>query len=151
MRVEYGRRRALAIVLGDAPPPADRTTKPIADRVRTDGPLLPPLTLALARWVSEHYLAPPAATIRSFLPPAFLERLELRAERTPAEPPPELQSLDHDVLEQLAPGPRRVRDLVGAEALYRQALNLADNTLGRDHPDTAGTLNNLASLLEAKM
>ena len=59
------------------------TPKPIVDRVRADGPLLPALTLALARWIAEHYLAPPALVIRSMLPPGLLERLELVAERTP--------------------------------------------------------------------
>ena len=59
------------------------TTKPIVERVRADGPLLPPLTLALARWIAEHYLAPPALVIRAMLPPGLLERLELVAERTP--------------------------------------------------------------------
>jgi primosomal protein N' (replication factor Y) len=113
--VEYGRRRAIGIVLGSAARPTDRATKPIADRVRTDGPLLPPLTLELANWVSDHYLAPPAATIRSFLPPGFLERLELRAERTPTAAVGDIEPLDADLLEQLASGPRRVRDLDGPE------------------------------------
>ena len=63
--------------------PSTSTTKPLVDRVRADGPLLPPLTLALARWVAEHYLAPPALVIRAMLPPGLLERLELVAERTP--------------------------------------------------------------------
>ena len=40
-------------------------------------------TLALARWIAEHYLAPPALVIRAMLPPGLLERLELVAERTP--------------------------------------------------------------------
>jgi primosomal protein N' len=64
--VPYGRRQALGIVLGEsAAPPAGREVRAVADRVRADGPLLPPLELALARRVSEHYLAPPVATIRS--------------------------------------------------------------------------------------
>ena len=57
--------------------------KPILARVRADGPLLPPLTLEFARWISEEYLAPPAATLRSMLPPGMLERLELVAEWLP--------------------------------------------------------------------
>ena len=61
--VEFGRRQALGIVLAEAgdtvaeaglgldggPVPADAPgLKPIVERVRADGPLLPPLTLALA-------------------------------------------------------------------------------------------------------
>jgi primosomal protein N' len=57
--VEFGRRQALGIVLGPGEPPAGVEAKPIAGRVRADGPLLPPLALRLARWIAEHYLAPP--------------------------------------------------------------------------------------------
>ena len=53
------------------------------DRVRADGPLLPPLSLALARSIADHYLAPPALVLRAMLPPGLLERLELVAELTP--------------------------------------------------------------------
>ena len=78
--VEFGRRQALAIVLGDTSPPDGISLKPIAARVRTDGPLLPPLSLSLARWIADHYLAPPAIVIRAMLPPGLLERLDLVAE-----------------------------------------------------------------------
>lgn len=81
--VDYGRRQAVGIVLGDAAEPPDRETRPIADRVRADGPLLPALSLRLAAWISAHYLAPPSMTIRAMLPPGLLERLELVAERLP--------------------------------------------------------------------
>jgi primosomal protein N' (replication factor Y) len=77
--VDYGRRRALAIVLGEGDPPPEVETRPVLERVRSDGPLLPPLQLALARHISEHYLAPPAMVIRAMLPPGLLERLALVA------------------------------------------------------------------------
>jgi tetratricopeptide (TPR) repeat protein len=41
-------------------------------------------------------------------------------------------------------------DLKGAEPLFREALALAEKSLGPNHPDTAGTLNNLARLLETE-
>ena len=70
MLVEFGRRQALGMILGTGDVErAAPTPKPIVDRVRADGPLLPPLTLSLARWIAEHYLAPPALVIRSMLPP----------------------------------------------------------------------------------
>ena len=47
--VEFGRRQALGVVLADGPPARRDHAKPIVDRVRADGPLLPPLGLALAR------------------------------------------------------------------------------------------------------
>src|SRR5690348_5243968 len=73
--VEFGRRQALGIVLGDSPPPDGLAAKPVVARVRADGPLLPPLTLRLASWIADHYLAPPALVLRAMLPPGFLERL----------------------------------------------------------------------------
>ena len=39
---------------------------------------------------------------------------------------------------------------MGAEPLFRSALAIAEKSLGPDHPDTAGSLNNLAGLLESK-
>ncbi|HYX12476.1 MAG TPA: hypothetical protein VE817_10845, partial [Candidatus Acidoferrum sp.] len=115
--VEFGRRQALGIVLGDgAESPAG--VKPVLDRVRADGPLLPPLTLALARSIAAHYLAPPSIVIRSMLPPAMLERLELVAERGPDAASPgddgRLAPEDLDLLEQLEARPRHVRDLASA-------------------------------------
>ncbi len=77
--VEWGRRRALGIVLGDAAPPEGVEPRPLTARVRADGPLLPPLALALARWISAHYIAPPALVVRAMLPPGLLERLDLVA------------------------------------------------------------------------
>jgi len=71
--VEFGRRQALAIILADTEPPDGIALKPLAARVRTDGPLLPRLSLELARWIAKHYLAPPAVVIRAMLPPGLLE------------------------------------------------------------------------------
>ena len=77
--VEFGRRQALGVILGDAEPPEGVTAKPVAARVRSDGPLLPPLQVALVRSVARHYLAPLALVVRAALPPGMLERLELIA------------------------------------------------------------------------
>jgi primosomal protein N' (replication factor Y) len=82
--VEFGRsRQALGVVLGPSGEPAVALLKPLLARVHADGPLVPALTLAFARWISTEYLAPPAATLRSMLPPRMLERLELVAEWLP--------------------------------------------------------------------
>jgi primosomal protein N' (replication factor Y) len=86
--VEFGRQRqALGIVLGPSVDVAGMELKPLLARVHADGPLVPPLTLAFARWLSQEYLAPPAATLRSMLPPGMLERLELVAELVPGAQP----------------------------------------------------------------
>ena len=79
--------------------------KPIVDRVRADGPLLPPLTLRLARWISDRYLAPPALVLRSMLPPGLLERLELVAELAPGGSSA-ADTTEVDLLGQLERGPR---------------------------------------------
>ncbi|MEO5885062.1 MAG: hypothetical protein ABIQ58_06055, partial [Candidatus Limnocylindrales bacterium] len=142
--VEFGRRQALGVILGDATAAPDAATKPIVDRVRAAGPLLPPLTLGLARWVAAHYLAPPALVIRSMLPPGLLERLELVAEATPLaeatpsavmetsavlpDPAARLDTVDADLLDQLAGGARPARDLAAPEGragLLRRLRTLA--------------------------
>ncbi len=115
--VEFGRRQALGIVVAEAEAPATTSLKPIVDRVRADGPLLPALTLALAREIAEHYLAPPALVLRAMLPPGLLERLELVAELAPGAGR-ETDASDPVVLDlvgQLERGPRPVRDLAGPD------------------------------------
>src|SRR5690349_11206983 len=72
--VEFGRRQALAVVLGDIDAPPVIELKPVAARVRSDGPLLPTLSIELARWIAAHYLAPPAVVVRAILPPGMLEK-----------------------------------------------------------------------------
>jgi primosomal protein N' (replication factor Y) (superfamily II helicase) len=116
--VEFGRRQALAVVLGEATAPEGVETKPVADRVRADGPLLPPLSLGLARWIAGHYLVAPALVLRAMLPPGMLERLELVVERTPASVGAVIgaaDSITQDLLDQLATGPRPARELAAPE------------------------------------
>jgi primosomal protein N' (replication factor Y) len=140
--VEFGRRQALAVVLGDASPPDGISLKPIAARVRTDGPLLPPLGLSLARWIADHYLAPPAIVIRAMLPPGLLERLDLVAELSASADAggadgdaggataTHLPPADADLLAQLERGPRAVRAMVapdGRAGLIRRLRALADD------------------------
>ncbi|HSO29693.1 MAG TPA: primosomal protein N' [Candidatus Sulfomarinibacteraceae bacterium] len=124
--VEFGRRQALGIVLGPSEAAPGGAIKPIVDRVRADGPLLPPLAMRLAAWIAEHYLAPPALVLRSMLPPGLLERLELVAERRPGGfagsagvgPGPGRDRPDPDdaaLLALLDDGPRPVRRLSAPE------------------------------------
>ena len=40
-------------------------------------------------------------------------------------------------------------DYAKAEPLYKEALEIRQKVLGREHPDTATSLNNLAELYEA--
>lgn len=75
--VDYGRRRSIGLVMGESERPADRETKPVLARVHSEAPLLPELSVRLARHIAEHYLAPPAMVVRLMLPPGMLERVEL--------------------------------------------------------------------------
>ncbi|MCU0504961.1 MAG: primosomal protein N' [Chloroflexi bacterium] len=124
--VDFGRRRALGVVLAVVADDPGVPTKPIVSRVRADGPILPRLSLALAASIAETYLAPPAATIRAMLPPRTLERVELIVERVPEAGPagsgaataravPPDDPWTRDVLEGLEAGPRPARDLLGGE------------------------------------
>jgi primosomal protein N' (replication factor Y) len=131
--VEFGRgRQALGIVLGPSLVESAGEVKPIEARVRADGPLLPQLSLDFARWIGEEYLAPPAAVLRSMLPPGMLERLELVAEWLPMDGA--LDPRDATLRERLADGPRAVRDLDGGEgrpALLRRLRGMAAQGLIR--------------------
>ncbi|MBI2782415.1 MAG: primosomal protein N' [Chloroflexi bacterium] len=134
--VEFGRRQALGIVLGPGAEVEGVETKPIVGRVRTDGPLLPPLGMRLADWIATRYLAPPALTLRAMLPPGMLERLELVAERRPESGGTAGTPEDEAILEALAAGPRPVRGLEAAEgrpALLRRLRALeADGLVDLD-------------------
>lgn len=130
--VEFGRRQALGVILGPAAADAGVTPRPIADRIRADGPLLPGLSLRLAAGIARHYLAPPALVIRSMLPPGLLERLELVAERTPRAVTGDADGVDRDLLEQLDGGARPVRELAtpdGRAGTLRRLRRLAADGL----------------------
>ncbi len=142
-----GGRQALGIVMGPANAAgavgagadAAMEVRPIGARISSDGPLLPPLALAMADAIAEHYLAPVAAVIRAMLPPGLLERLELVAELTPAgeavlgaEDAGGLAAADIALLDDLGGKPRVVRDLgtpEGRAALLRRLRALADGGL----------------------
>lgn len=138
--VPFGRggRQAIGVVIGPGGAPPAGELRPIAARVRSDGPLLPPLSLAFAGRLAERYLAPLAVVIRAMLPPGMLERTELVAEVTPAGearlgvPEPGLPPADLDLLDDLAGRPRPVRDLAtpeGRAALLRRLRSLAADGL----------------------
>lgn len=116
--VEYGRRRALGVVLYEQAAPPAIETKPILARVRSDGPLLPPLQLALCRHIAEHYLAPPALVVRAMLAPGTLERVERTSTVGPAGPVNEWRIRPVTVREKLE---RRARLTAAGRAAARSA------------------------------
>ncbi len=138
--VPFGRggRQAIGIVIGPGSALQSGELRPIAALVRSDGPLLPPLSLAFAGRLAERYLAPLAVVIRAMLPPGMLERLELVAEVTPAgeacltAPEARLPPAELDLLDELAGRARPVRDLStpeGRAALLRRLHGLAEGGL----------------------
>ncbi|HEX7611190.1 MAG TPA: primosomal protein N' [Candidatus Limnocylindrales bacterium] len=152
--VEFGRnRQALGVVLGPSSDTTEVELKPLLARVHADGPLVPQLTLEFARWISDEYLAPPATTLRSMLPPGMLERLELVAEWLPpgwgegsgeagsgvesgsvSGVAPDLDAAEATIQDKLAAGPRPVRDLDGSEgraALLRRLRGMTARGLIR--------------------
>ena len=131
-----GRRSGWSSVPAMAP--ASGELRPIAARVRSDGPLLPPLAMAFAGVLADRYLAPLAMVIRAMLPPGMLERLELVAEVTPAgetrlgAESPGLAIADVDLLDELAGRSRPVRELAtpeGRASLLRRLRALAADGL----------------------
>jgi primosomal protein N' (replication factor Y) (superfamily II helicase) len=142
--VEFGRgRQALGVVMGrGAELGADGRmvdAKPVLARVRADGPLLPSLSLAFARWIWTEYLAPPAAVLRSMLPPGMLERLDLVAEWLPekeggvlGEEP--IGGAELALRDRLAAGPLPVPELEGDDgraATLRRLRSMAARGLLR--------------------
>jgi primosomal protein N' (replication factor Y) len=135
--VEFGRsRQALGVVLGPSADVKGLELKPLLARVHADGPLVPGLTLQFARWISAEYLAPPAATLRSMLPPGMLERLELVAGWLPLADgeTPTRDAPESAIRDKLAGGPRPARDLDGSEGravLLRRLRGMAARGLIR--------------------
>ena len=134
-----GGRQAIGVVVGPGTAVGGGAElKPIAARVRSDGPLLPTLSLRLAAHVADRYLAPLATAIRAMLPPGMLERLELVVEVTPAGEArlalgdPGLDRVELDLMDELAGRPRPVRELgtpEGRAGLLRRLRALADDGL----------------------
>ncbi|MGB5926255.1 MAG: primosomal protein N' [Dehalococcoidia bacterium] len=68
--VPFGSRVIQGIVLRLSDKPAVEETKEIADIV-ADFPLLSPMQMQLAQWISEYYFAPPFDALALMLPPGF--------------------------------------------------------------------------------
>ncbi len=109
--VPFGERilQGIVVALSDSTPVAD--TKDLAGLVRRE-PVLTPAQLALARWVSERYLAPLIDAIRLCLPPGLILAAEPVLELLAQPPwPPDLTDTQRALLERLRAGPARWRRL----------------------------------------
>ncbi len=81
VQVPFGRGRVVGLVsaASDQDPGVGELKSVTA--VLDPEPLLSPALLALARWVSSYYLAPPGEVARSMLPPGLLARKTLQVEK----------------------------------------------------------------------
>jgi primosomal protein N' (replication factor Y) len=82
--VPFGSRVIQGIVLRLSNEPAVEETKEIAAIV-TDGHLLSPIQVSLARWITEHYFAPPFDALILMLPPGFEGRAITCFQRTDSQ------------------------------------------------------------------
>jgi primosomal protein N' (replication factor Y) len=71
--VPFGSRLIQGIVLRLTDEPSVKETKEIAGIV-ADFPLLSPIQIKLAQWISEHYFSPPFDALALMLPPGFERR-----------------------------------------------------------------------------
>jgi len=71
--VPFGSRLIQGIVLRLSDEPSVKETKEIAGIV-ADFPLLSPIQIKLAQWISEHYFSPPFDALALMLPPGFERR-----------------------------------------------------------------------------
>ena len=112
VQVPFGPRRLQGIVVGlsdRAPVPETRDIEEIVD----PEPVLLPIQIELARWISSYYLAPLIHCLRLMLPPGLERRTELTVELKADVPiPSDLTPEQHRVIEFLhQEGKQRVKDL----------------------------------------
>ncbi|OGO45624.1 MAG: primosomal protein N' [Chloroflexi bacterium RBG_16_60_22] len=115
--VPFGERVLQGIVIELAPVPAVPDTREIAGVIGAE-PVLSSHHLALARWISDYYLAPLFDAVSLVLPPGF-ERKALAFLRA-ARPDADVSSLNDDQ--------RHVLDVVGSQ---RVALRQVEKALGK--------------------
>jgi len=109
--VPFGQRRLQGIVvsLSETAPVAE--TRPL-EALALEEPVLTSAQLALARWMSAHYLAPLLDCLRLMLPPGLLRPAEPLLEALLAPPfPPDLTSEQISLLTRLQEGPIPLRRL----------------------------------------
>ncbi|MBC8447187.1 MAG: hypothetical protein H8D78_05510, partial [Chloroflexi bacterium] len=109
--VGFGQRRLQGIVVGLSETAPVAETRPL-ERLVLDEPVLTDRQLALARWMSAHYLAPLLDCTRLMLPPGLLRAAEPLLEARLAPPfPSDLTPEQADLLTRLQEGPIPLRRL----------------------------------------
>ncbi len=144
--VPFGRGRQQGVVMAlsaEAETPPGIDIKPIDEPVSLQ-PLLTPVHMELALWMSRHYLAPLSECLRLLLPPGLGARSQIVVEYVKGAPihPDDLTPIQQALLLRLRRGPMRLselrrqdRRLLGADVLgVLLAKGLArwrDVTIGR--------------------
>jgi primosomal protein N' (replication factor Y) len=118
VQVPFGPRRLQGIVVGlpdRAPVPETRDIEEIVD----PEPVLLPVQIKLARWISDYYLAPLIDCLRLMLPPGLEQRAELTVELS--------ELANQRISEDLTPEQQRVVEFLRQEGKQRvEALEIED-------------------------
>jgi primosomal protein N' (replication factor Y) len=122
--VPFASNRAQAIVIASPEQPPDVPIKPIAEVLDSD-PVVSPAHIALARWISEHYLCSLIDALLPMLPPGVARRPRTTVSLLPgAELPSDLSEAEFIVREALRASRslplEQVRALLGSRRMARQ-------------------------------
>ncbi len=123
--VPFGQRTLQGIVVELAAVPAVTDTRDIIDIIDS-APILLPHQIALARWISEYYLAPIFEAVALMLPPGFERRAVTRLDLSRREI--DISSFDEDerrLLEMVRQGKGELRGLEKAMGKKRAAAAIA--------------------------
>jgi len=119
VEVPFGPRVAQGIVVELSEIPSVDDTREIKGLLDSQ-PVISPIHIELARWISNYYLSPIADAVALMTPPGFERRLITYLSAVPG--------VANDVTESLTPEQRQVLDIVGNATVDSREI---DKTLGR--------------------
>ena len=110
--VPFGSRYLQGVVAGfDERSPVEETRE--IDKIADPEPILSPIHLQLARWISEHYLAPLHLVILSMLPPGITQSVDIIVSAVPEVEPATVTKAQGELLALLRQkGPLTMRQIV---------------------------------------
>ena len=109
--VPFGRRHLQGVIVRfDDESPVEETRE--IEQIVDPEPVLSPPHIELARWISEHYLAPIHQVILSMLPPGITQRAEVMVSALPQVEPEKLTKAQAEILSLLRQrGPLTLRQI----------------------------------------
>jgi primosomal protein N' (replication factor Y) len=126
----FGPRIVQGIVVQLSDRPAVEETKEIAGII-TDSPLLSPIQMKLARWISEHYFAPPFDALSLMLPPGFERQATTCLQVTGSQADLSLTSEQRQVLDTIGGKTKTSLAELEKEIGRRKASQITDQLLDR--------------------